>query len=285
MTKADVMADYVLAQLGSPYVFGARGQKCTPSYRQSRYNACGSAHPTIKTKCQVLTGAKSSCAGCGFSGKLCFDCRGLTYCAAKAAGLELNGAGCTSQWNDADNWDEKGKIAVMPTDEICIVMRADGSTMEHTGLYLGDGTTVEASVNVRQRTLSAGKWTHYGRLPNMDEEGTAVQATVKYGSKGTSVTELQTALAKLGYTVSADGIFGNETQTALKSYQETNGLEADGVCGPITWASINTALGNVTATDTDEDTDDDTDEDTDEDTTLEERVSDLEDRVSALESK
>jgi len=268
MTKADVMVAYCESQIGSPYVFGARGQKCTPSYRKSR---ASDAHPTIVSKCQVLTGKKSSCAGCAFNGDLCFDCRGLTYCAAQAAGLRLQGAGATSQWNDSANWAEKGPIAEMPSEKVCIVFFADGNTMEHTALYCGNGKTIEASVNVRYRPAKNGKPTHYGRLPRMDEEGgTDVQTTVKYGSKGASVTELQNALVKLGYVVSVDGVFGNETSTVLKGYQETNGLEADGVCGPVTWATINTALGKVEDTTT-EDTDVDP-----EPLTLEQRVEILE---------
>lgn len=270
MTNAEIMVDYCEAQLGAPYVFGARGQKCTPSYRRS---AASGAHPTIISKCQVLTGRKSSCAGCAFNGKLCFDCRGLTYCAAKYVGLRLQGAGATSQWNDAANWNEKGAISEMPISEICIVMRAKGSKMEHTALYCGDGTTIEASVNVRRRPLSAGKWTHYGRLPKMDDEGgTGMQATVKYGSSGDSVTELQNALNKLGYAMSVDGKLGNETLAALKSYQATNGLEVDGVCGAVTWATINKALNDGAPQ-------------TEPKLTLEERVKALEAKVDALEAK
>lgn len=274
-TNAEVMVDYALSQLGSPYVFGARGQKCTPSYRDGISASTKAAHPTIVSKCQVLTGKSESCSGCSFSGKLCFDCRGLTYCAAKAAGLSLIGAGCTSQWNKESNWAEKGTIDKMPKNKVCILMRANGSTMEHTALYLGDGTFVEAGVGVRQRSLSAGKFTHYGRLVNMDKETSSMQNTVKYGSKGSSVTELQQALVKLGYTLSVDGSFGNETLTVLKKYQSTNGLEVDGICGSVTWSSINTALGKIeTNTET---------EDTDVDETLEARVASLEARVTKLE--
>ena len=35
-----------------------------------------------------------------------------------------------------------------------------------------------------------------------------------------------------------DGIFGSGTQTAVKKFQKTNGIEADGIVGPITWAAL-----------------------------------------------
>ena len=243
MSKADTMREYALNQIGAPYVFGARGQACTPAYRGGIRPSTKAAHPTIVTKCQALTGKRASCAGCAFAGHRCYDCRGLTYCAAQAAGLRLSGSGCTSQWADAVNWDMQGVIADMPKEQVCIVMRQrkGSKVMEHTALYLGDGTTVEASVNVRRRTLAAGRWTHYGILRGQDTEGGNIMqndVTVRKGSRSADVTALQTALEGLGYTLTVDGIFGSKTDAALKQFQAAHGLEADGVCGAITWAAI-----------------------------------------------
>jgi len=58
-------------------------------------------------------------------------------------------------------------------------------------------------------------------------------ATLKQGSKGADVMELQT---KLGLT--ADGSFGPMTKAALMAFQASNGLTADGVAGPITLAKL-----------------------------------------------
>ncbi|MDQ4144271.1 MAG: peptidoglycan-binding protein, partial [Actinomycetota bacterium] len=38
-----------------------------------------------------------------------------------------------------------------------------------------------------------------------------------------------------------DGIFGSKTETAVKEYQTNNGLVADGIVGPRTWALLNEA--------------------------------------------
>lgn len=62
--------------------------------------------------------------------------------------------------------------------------------------------------------------------------------TVKNGSKGADVKSLQEALNKLGYGLTADGIFGPKTEAAVKDYQKKNGLDADGIVGPKTWAKL-----------------------------------------------
>ncbi|MFR1807966.1 MAG: peptidoglycan-binding domain-containing protein, partial [Pygmaiobacter massiliensis] len=56
---------------------------------------------------------------------------------------------------------------------------------------------------------------------------------------------LQDALNALGYsTKTLDGIFGNNTLTALKAFQRDNGLTADGICGCASWRKIaNAAVG------------------------------------------
>lgn len=57
--------------------------------------------------------------------------------------------------------------------------------------------------------------------------------TIKKGSRGADVVTLQT---KLGIT--ADGIFGSATETAVKAFQTAHGLGADGIVGAKTWAAL-----------------------------------------------
>jgi len=56
---------------------------------------------------------------------------------------------------------------------------------------------------------------------------------LKRGSKGSHVKELQTALK-----LSADGIFGADTELAVRRFQSENGLTADGIVGTKTWEAI-----------------------------------------------
>lgn len=82
-------------------------------------------------------------------------------------------------------------------------------------------------------------------LPNDDtedenENGTAViRRTLRSGSKGDDVVDLQEKLNALGYNCgSADGIFGSKTKSAVKAYQKAKGLVEDGIVGRNTWASL-----------------------------------------------
>lgn len=54
--------------------------------------------------------------------------------------------------------------------------------------------------------------------------------TLKLGSKGEEVKTLQKALK-----ISTDGIFGKNTDAAVRAYQKVHGLTPDGVVGPHTW--------------------------------------------------
>ncbi len=69
------------------------------------------------------------------------------------------------------------------------------------------------------------------------------------GSQGPSVTLLQKDLTLLGfYTYSIDGQFGPKTYAAVVNYQKSRGLKMDGIVGPITKKSLNTALATLSKT-------------------------------------
>lgn len=61
---------------------------------------------------------------------------------------------------------------------------------------------------------------------------------VGYGSTGSAVKKLQTALNKHGYGLAVDGIFGVKTQAAVRDYQKQYGLKLDGIAGVETWGSL-----------------------------------------------
>ena len=64
---------------------------------------------------------------------------------------------------------------------------------------------------------------------------------VSYGSKGSDVTELQKLLNNNGYNLDVDGIFGDNTQAAVKDYQQKNNLDVDGIVGNNTWGALTKA--------------------------------------------
>ena len=69
----------------------------------------------------------------------------------------------------------------------------------------------------------------------------AVQAAER-GDTGAEVTEVQAILAGFGYTVAVDGVYGPQTEKAVRSWQKSNGLLEDGIAGPVTLASLRGAV-------------------------------------------
>lgn len=66
---------------------------------------------------------------------------------------------------------------------------------------------------------------------------------VKMGSSGSSVKEIQRKLNEKGYSVGAvDGIFGSKTQSAVKKFQQANGLKVDGIVGNETAKKLGISL-------------------------------------------
>jgi N-acetylmuramoyl-L-alanine amidase len=59
------------------------------------------------------------------------------------------------------------------------------------------------------------------------------------GDKGPAVEDLQRRLLAQGLPVAnEDGVYGPETEEAVRAFQETRGLGADGICHASTWARL-----------------------------------------------
>ena len=74
---------------------------------------------------------------------------------------------------------------------------------------------------------------------------TAQAATYRQGSSGEGVKTIQTKLKNWGYyTGSVDGVYGGGTAEAVKNFQKSNGLTADGVAGPATLSKLGISSGS-----------------------------------------
>lgn len=68
---------------------------------------------------------------------------------------------------------------------------------------------------------------------------TAQAAAYRPGSTGDAVRTIQTKLKNWGYYSGAvDGIYGGETETAVRYFQRENGLAEDGIAGPATLSAL-----------------------------------------------
>ena len=59
------------------------------------------------------------------------------------------------------------------------------------------------------------------------------QLLFRLGSAGPAVVEIQRALS-----IDRDGIFGNQTDAAVRNFQARSGLLVDGIVGPRTWTAL-----------------------------------------------
>lgn len=153
-----------------------------------------------------------------------------------------------------------------------IFFRTSSGEICHTGIVVavsnGKVTTVEGNSNdaVRRLTysISNNRIAGYG-IPKWSLAATVkatpvdtARQTLRLGSYGKQVEELQRMLAQLGYDVGTygpmkngiDGDFGTVTEAAVKAFQrdhkDADGqpLEADGIVGPLTWAALDEAVAD-----------------------------------------
>ena len=247
--KAGIVVTSAKARLGDPYVFGALGEECTPANRKRRAR---SDYPEIINNCPVLSGKASSCSKCDDLGRHIYDCRGFTYRCLKDAGISISTVGATTQWNTKADWLMQGKTADGMPDLVCCLFKQKGDKMSHTGLHIGDGHIIHCSGEVKTGMLEPS-WTHWAIPKGLYDKKTVeaarrirAVATLKKGSTGAAVKQLQTDLKTLGYDVgTVDGTYGTKTVTAVKAFQKDHGLTVDGIAGMNTQAAIDEAVNGA----------------------------------------
>lgn len=69
--------------------------------------------------------------------------------------------------------------------------------------------------------------------------GRIVRPTLRLGSQGESVRELQSMLILLGfYPGPVSGLYQEDTQAAVQRFQRAAAITADGIVGPATWSQL-----------------------------------------------
>ncbi len=174
MTRAELARQAAIDRVGDAYVYGAWDQQCTVANRNRYANLKSEYKDAIRNQCQRTKSNKNTCSGCKYEGRRIHDCRGLTSACAKAAGITaITGQTVAKQWN-ADVWAEKGTIGTLPKELPYVqLFRYNGSKWAHTGIYIGNGETVDArghASGVIRCRLTAYSWTHWAIPRGMNDE-------------------------------------------------------------------------------------------------------------------
>ena len=61
---------------------------------------------------------------------------------------------------------------------------------------------------------------------------------VRQGNHDHPVKTLQYLLRARGHYLTVDGIFGPNTNAAVRAFQQQTGLAVDGIVGPVTWSAL-----------------------------------------------
>ncbi|MDP4147348.1 MAG: peptidoglycan-binding protein, partial [Bacillota bacterium] len=82
---------------------------------------------------------------------------------------------------------------------------------------------------------------------NVNIDTVSISGNLFLGMQGIAISDLQSALTKLGYdTYGVDGVFGQNTKSAVIAFQRDNGLTQDGIVGNQTKDAISAAISAKT---------------------------------------
>ncbi|MBR4334047.1 MAG: peptidoglycan-binding protein [Clostridia bacterium] len=232
ITAMDLVALFFLAfdqEWG--YIWGAAGVKWTEAKQ-----AAATRETTVRYGGQWI-------------GRMVADCSGLGAWAFRQLGSYLY-HGSNTIWNQY----------VTEKTELRNGLRADGGELlegdpvfkrrkengkwnrHHIGYYVGGGRVIEAKgtrYGVVQSNVT--EWDETAHWIGVEYEGGEIwmtRETVRMGSSGAAVRDLQLLLNNDGYGLAVDGKFGQKTKNALMMYQKSHGLAADGVAGADTWDAL-----------------------------------------------
>lgn len=238
MIKANELCDKFMYALDNHwgYIWGKSGQIWT----QAQQDAA--------TRPQTISYGKQ------WIGHHVADCSGMFVWAYKQLGGSIY-HGSNTIWNKycskqgkLQNGQRCDGIALRPGTAVFLL---NDTGRHHIGLYVGGGVCIEAKGTKWGVVTSASNhWDEWGELADVDysmmpEEVIPMgRPTLRRGDRGDEVRELQEMLDQCNYVIKADGIFGANTEAAVKGFQRGEGLTVDGVVGPKTWEALEDATIN-----------------------------------------
>ena len=206
------------------------------------------------------------------------DCQAFVEQCLRDCGLEKNLAGSNAWFREVRNHGTimtpeecVRQLGTVPPGAFLFILEQDGGEPEkyrkdglgnasHIGIATGRGEgAIHSSASrgcvaesrFRNKTISGG-WNRVGLWDRVSydcatansETGASApgtRLTLRRGSRGEAVKEMQMLLISKGYDLGrwgADGIFGKQTMKAVKAFQKDCGIRVDGVVGPVTYSRL-----------------------------------------------
>ena len=171
------------------------------------------------------------------------DCEWLTRTCALAIGI-------TIPWGATEQYDALPHVtgALEPGDFVYFHDLGDPPGEDHCGVYISPGLMIDSPYT--------GAVVRYDRFSTTSTDGVLqyigairVATLVTVPAKptlmltnpfttGQPVKDLQTALDRNGAKLVVDGIFGPLTEAAVKVFQKSHLIPADGIVGSLTWSNL-----------------------------------------------
>jgi len=236
VSEIDRFVAWVSAQTGCLYVWGAQGQLMTPALIKRRENSARNYQRAMKKYNEHKQ------KGLSLIG---YDCSGLVVKYLMERGMQSHDTTANGLFYSKCNAIKRSDLRA---GDLVFKKYKTSSRVYHVGVYVGDGSVVHAKGRdhgVVREPIEATGWNRYGRLKVM---GQAQAGRPVYNRalkhlrsmmRGDDVREVQKVLTAKGYDPKGiDGVFGKNTEKAVKAYQKAYGLKVDGIVGPKTWASL-----------------------------------------------
>ncbi|MDO4345564.1 MAG: peptidoglycan-binding protein [Eubacteriales bacterium] len=232
---------------------------CRPAYSASSDGSLsyGDSGTAVKTMQQMLMMTGFSCGDSGADGNFGDNTLAALKSFQSKNGLSADGvygsstkAKLTAVYNALGVFTAtaKNSVAVRTGPSVDNAnLAAYPNVAKNESVLVAKTVTTSATVNKWYYALVGGRYMGYTSAKNYNTD-------LALGSSGTAVKTMQQMLLMTGHSCGssgADGNFGSDTQTALKSFQSKNGLTANGIYNAATKTKLTAAynaLGVFTAT-------------------------------------
>ncbi len=216
------LAKHCKTKIGTPYVYGAKGANGVLT--NTKLNNLIKKYKDIFTNAYIAKARK-------FVGKVCTDCSGLI---SWYTGKNI---GSYQMYSSAS---KRGLIATVDQAPVGAVLWKKG----HVGVKISKNYCIEGKgidYGTVKTKISEVGYTHWLLFSYLDYAKTTAATTAKQknpysepgktvylGCKGDDVRWVQWELCEAGFDIKIDGDFGQLTQTAVKTFQQSSKLTVTG---------------------------------------------------------